>query len=259
MPTWNQAYLDDLEEYFDGLVVGLDDRIEGITTGRTVPALEDMSIGSGRHVRASVMFFDICGFSARTSRDDLATLGETLYMLDCVVPTVMRVVFDHGGYIEKNTGDGVMAIMGVGCDAKAATTSAVNAAVVSLYVIKTIVNPHLLGIGIEPVEVSFGIDFGSLLLARIGSRRGGAKQSRSHITAVGPTANIAFELQEAASANEIMVGDLVYDFADKPSELFDSVDLPDWRWTIGSDEGERDDDYYVWRYRGRRSAPPVLG
>jgi adenylate cyclase len=251
MPTWDESYVTTLNDRFTRITDGLEDRISDITAGRTAPALDDIALGTGRHVNAAAMFFDICGFSQRTSRDDLEALGETLYMLDCVIPMVMHVVFDHGGYVEKNTGDGVMAIVGVGESQESAATNAVNAAVISLYVVRHIVNPHLGAAGIEPIEVKFGIDMGSLLLARIGTRRGAAKVVRSHITAVGPTANIAFALQEHAGPDEILVGDLVFDHAEKPVEFMNLVEVPDWGWTIGPDSRK----YLVWEYTGRRMAP----
>lgn len=251
MAAWNATYLSKLEERFEGITDGLGSRIDEVTEGRTAPALEAMAIGSGRHVSASVLFFDICGFTKRTSRDDLDSLGETLYMLDCVVPMVMHVIFDYGGYVEKNTGDGVMAIVGVGESPETAASNALSIATVGLYVVEAIVNPHLASVGIDPIDASFGIDYGQLLLARIGTRRGGSKQDRSHITAVGPTANIAFQLQDAAGSNEIMVGDLVYDHAYQSPDLFEMVTPHDWRWTIGRPPRT----YYAWRYNGRKRKP----
>jgi class 3 adenylate cyclase len=248
MPAWDLDYFNTLSERFERITDGLPGRIADITEGRSAPSLDEMSLGTGRHVQASVLFFDICGFTQRTARDDLEALGETLYMLDCVIPMVMHVVFDYGGYIEKNTGDGVMALIGIGETPEDATTKAVDIAVVSLYVIDKLVNPHLVDEGIDPVDVSFGIDYGSLLLARIGTRRGTAKVVRSHITAVGPTANIAFALQEHAGAGEVLVGDLIYDHSRKKTDLMNMVTIADWAWTIGTDSRT----YYAWEYTGRR-------
>jgi adenylate cyclase len=251
MPIWGESYLETLNDRFTRITDGLADRIADITAGRTAPALDDIALGSGRHVNACALFFDICGFSRRTNRDDLVALGETLYMLDCAIPMVMHVVFDHGGYVEKNTGDGVMAIVGVGESQEDAATKAINVAVISLYVIRHIVNPHLEAKGIEPIEAKFGIDMGSLLLARIGTRRGAAKVVRSHITAVGPTANIAFALQEHAGPDEILIGHLVFEHAEKRVDFMHSVDIPGWEWTIGPESVT----YMVWEYTGRKTTP----
>jgi adenylate cyclase len=251
MPRWTQAYIDELEDRFDLIIDGLDDRLDAVRTGTSAPALEDMAIGSARQVNASVLFFDICGFTRRTAADDTDALLDTLYMLDCVIPMVMHVVFDHGGYVEKNTGDGVMAIVGVGDEAETATSRAIDIAVVSLFAIDKIVNPHLRARGIDPVRTSFGIDYGKLLLARIGTRRGTAKHDRSHVTAVGPTANIAFQLQEFAGADQIVVGGLVYLRSDRPGDAFEYVSPPDWPWTLGGKH------YAAWRYTRRRKDPTI--
>lgn len=251
MALWGLDYYATLLERFEAITDGLDDRISDIREGRSAPKLDDMTIGSGRKVMAAVVFFDICDFTKRTSRDDLGALAETLYMLDCVVPMVMHVVYDYGGYVEKNTGDGVMAIIGVGEDAAKAATDAMEVAVVSIYAIDHIVNPHLMSRGIDPISVSFGIDYGHLLLARIGTRRGTSAHDRSHITAVGPTANIAFQLQDFAGPDEIVVGDLVYDYTRKNKDHLRMVLPPNWAWTVGTPPRE----YYAWEYTGRKKGP----
>jgi class 3 adenylate cyclase len=112
MPAWTTGYLDTLRERFNTLTNGLRDRLDAVADGRIAPAVDDITIGSGRSLRAAALFFDIRGFTARTSSPVPADLKRTLLMLDCVIPMVMNVIHDHNGYVEKNTGDGVMGIIG---------------------------------------------------------------------------------------------------------------------------------------------------
>ena len=115
-------------------------------------------------------------------------------MLDCVIPMVMQVIHDHDGYVEKNTGDGVMAVFGVD-EADQGANAALDAALTIFYVQKVLVNPYLAGLGIPPVAARIGIDLGPLLLARIGVASGTARQQRNFLTAVGPAAKCGLQVQ----------------------------------------------------------------
>ena len=42
-------------------------RADAVKAGRTIPEHADIPIGTGRRVRAAVLFLDICGFTGRTS------------------------------------------------------------------------------------------------------------------------------------------------------------------------------------------------
>jgi adenylate cyclase len=135
MPAWTTQYLETLRERFNMGTTGLRDRLDAVADGRVAPAVDDITIGSGRSLRAAALFFDIRGFTARTSAPVPQELKRTLLMLDCVIPMVMNVIHDHGGYVEKNTGDGVMGIIGAeGTDAESANES-LDAALTIFYVL----------------------------------------------------------------------------------------------------------------------------
>lgn len=252
MPAWTKGYLDSIRERFEATTAGLGDRLDAVVDGRVAPAVDDITIGSGRSLRAAVLFFDIRGFTARTSSPEPRELRRTLLMLDCVIPMVMNVIHDHGGYVEKNTGDGVMGIIGAeGSDADAANES-LDAAATIFYGLSNIVNPYLAQFGIAPVDARIGIDIGNLLLARIGVPSGGARQTRNFLTAVGPAANIACRLQQLAETNEILVGDLVWQNA-RPNRIaaFEAATPAGWPWHHWG----RTDTYWVWRFKETRTYP----
>ena len=69
-PSWTQAYRDSLAERFGTIAGGLRERLQAVTDGRVVPRVDDLPIGSARSVRATVLFFDIRGFSLRTGSPD---------------------------------------------------------------------------------------------------------------------------------------------------------------------------------------------
>ncbi|WP_312704139.1 adenylate/guanylate cyclase domain-containing protein [Stenotrophomonas lactitubi] len=233
------------------------ERLSEITNGRVAPAVADLSIGSARKVTAAVIFFDIRGFTRRTSSSQIEELKKTLFMLNCVIPSMMRVLFRHGAYVEKNTGDGLMAILGVGDDAATIASKALSACAEMLFVLDDIVNPVLQQYGIERVDARVGVDLGEILLARIGVPRGAANHDRSSLTAVGPAANIACKLQGMAGTNEIFCGDrLLAGESLLGRAFFVDVTPPDWTW-VYSNGGAR---YSCWRYsrRATRPTPPTI-
>lgn len=253
MPVWNAAYYESLEERFSTITEGLDDRLDAVVDGRIAPSVEDISIGSARRLRAAILFFDIRGFTGRTNTSNLGDLKQALQMLDCVIPMVQHVIYDHGGYVEKNTGDGLMAVIGAESDDQTAANTALDVATISFYVIKNLVNDYLESVGIDKVDARIGIDLGRVLLARIGTPKGSAKQVRSFLTAVGATANIAHRLQtEVAQTNQIFVGDQVKENALEYRQPWFTDQTPgDWTWIYENSFRT----YTAWHYHAHRKDP----
>lgn len=253
MPRWTKEYFDSLVERFAAITADLDDRLDDIADGRVAPSVDDIAIGSARHVRAAVLFFDIEGFSKRTASPSIDELRKTLFMLDCVIPMIMKVIHDYGGYVEKNTGDGVMAVIGVEQTDSEAAKSALEIAVTVFYVLDALVNPYLESNDIDPVNARIGIDIGSVLLARIGLPTGLARQERSFLTAVGPAANLANRLQGLAGTNEVWVGDLVARSAPEEWQSYFIKKTPDsWIWSYVHNS---DLTYDVWHFKAERPNP----
>jgi adenylate cyclase len=249
MPNWTSTYEEELQASFRELTTALPTRLRQVVTGRTTPALEALTIGSAREVAATVLFFDIEGSTSRTPTGHSEHLRTTLATLNCVIPMMSRVVTDHDGYIEKNTGDGLMAIFG---PSDSSANDAIDAATTCFYVLREIVNPFLTANGIAPVDARIGIDHGQILLARIGLPTGGADNQRNFLTAIGPAANIAFRLQGVAGTNGICVGDGVRQRASPTrANHFQAFIPPDWTWVF---EGTQN-PYWVWKYIERRTRP----
>lgn len=252
MPNWNTAYIDSLKEKFLRIHSGLENRIDSVVNGRIAPAINDIAIGSGRKFSGAVLFFDIRGFTNRTDSSDIEKLKETLIMLDCVIPMVMHVIYDFDGYVEKNTGDGIMAIIGLEDSNENACRNAVSAATIIFYILKNIVNPYLETLGIEKVEARIGIDYGEIIIARLGLPNGTSQYDRNFLTAVGPTANIASKIQHQADTNQIFIGNNIYNNLEEYRQnfCFDKT-LGNWTWiyeTTGT-------SYKVFHYDAVKKTP----
>lgn len=251
MPDWTADYQAKLQERFTGLLDGIDTPIEDVTVGRVAPALEDIAIGSARKLRGAALFFDIRGFTNLNASSETADLQRVLTMLDCVIPTVMQIVYDHDGYVEKNTGDGVMALIGLGEDDVSSANLAIDVAVTTFFALRHIVNPELEARGIAAVNARIGLDLGEMLIARIGTPTGSSDHPRNFLTAVGPTPNIACKLQSKAGTNEIWVGDLAKSNARENRQQFfvrkDATDS-DWIWIYKGTTNR----YPYWNYNAVR-------
>jgi adenylate cyclase len=255
MPAWTRTYYEQLIERFEAITLNLDERLDDVVEGRVAPAIDDLSIGTARKLEAAILVFDIRGFTDRLADDDDETIRDALHMLDCVIPMLMHLVHDHAGYVEKNTGDGLLAVFAaVGGNNTAAVEAALNTAGIGFYLLRNLVNPYLYGQGIDPVDARIGIDFGKTLIARLGVPRGTAKHDRSFLTVVGATPNIATRIQGLAGTNQIWIGDLAYRLAAQwrhDKNLFRDVTPYDWKWQYRQSL----DAYRVWRYTGVRNAP----
>jgi len=252
MPRWTNTYWTEIETRFNNLTDGLYARVDSIGDGRSTPALEDITIGSGRKMRAATLFFDIKDFTNRTNSAEMAKLKESLFMLNCVIPMIMKVIYDHGGYVEKNTGDGIMALIGTENSDEESANLALDSAVIIFYVLEHLINPYLINKGIEKIQARIGIDLGDLLIARIGLPTGTSRHNRNFLTAVGPTANTSCKIEGMAGTNQIWVGDSIKVNAKEFRQKHFVKKTPsDWKW-IYSNSNEV---YHVWHYNAVKPKP----
>ena len=200
-------------------------RVESVTPGLVMPDIANVAIGSGKRMTASVLFFDLADFSRIThliSRDD------TLRILNLIIPTVMRIARNWNGEIEKNTGDGIMAIFGTRSRDKATIArDAVECAMAIRYTMVNEIQQRLSRQNLPSMNFRIGIDMDELLIARIGIN------NNSFLSAVGDAANRASKLQSLAEANGISIGEYV--FHNLHTELHKYCDQgshPSWEWTI---------------------------
>lgn len=173
---------------------------EATLPGRVVPDAEDLVLGTGRRLDATIMFIDIVGFTNRESntaqQQDLMLRILTLFFTEMV-----RIISEYGGTVEKNTGDGLMAYfeneggLGAGINsthralACALTMSATNAVLLS---------PILRATGVEPLQYRTTIEYGSITIARMGAPR-----LFNSVTAIGNAANFACKMLKWVGPDDI--------------------------------------------------------
>lgn len=143
-------------------------------------------LGAVRSQVVAVMFVDIVGFTAmaeRRSPDDVVALLRDFHQ------RMERAVFDHNGTLDKFLGDGLMATFG-NPDRGARDASNALRCGHAMLVAMDIWNREREGEGAEPIPVSIGIHYGTVVLGDIGSER------RLEYAVLGDSVNVASRLEE---------------------------------------------------------------
>jgi adenylate cyclase len=219
----------------------------GVANGRIIPLANDIPIHAGRRVDATVMFLDICKFSTRPSSTP-ADQEALLRVMALFFSEMIRVVEDYNGFVEKNTGDGLMAYFTKDPNSSISSQQRALAAAMTMFAAAThIVNPAIVRSGYDPVDFRICIDHGPITVARVG-----AAQRFNGIVAIGAAANIACKMLVEAGTNDILLGeDVLPGLPAAWVEAHVSLQKEDTGWTV-TPSG---DPYRFWRYDGRWTLP----
>ena len=177
-------------------------RIRNITNGLTMPEITNVPIGSGKRMEAAILFFDLEDFTSISSK---LKNEQVLHMLNTIIPQMMHVIKRWKGEIEKNTGDGIMAIIGTETrDSFLIARDAIESAMAMRYIMLNDICNKFNEEGIPFVNFRIGIDMGDVLISRIGI------DATNHLVVIGDAANRASKLHGYASSNGIVIGESIY-------------------------------------------------
>jgi adenylate cyclase len=199
---WNPSFLLSIRNRLNFEAKRGPRKIRDIQEGLTMPSVENVPICSAKRMMAAIMFFDLMDFTLRS-----VELGNenTLYVLNLIIPLVMHIVKHWDGEIEKNTGDGIMALFGTETRNNfLIARDAIEAAMAIRYVMIKEIDLKFQERGIASFGFRIGIDMEELLIARVGV------QGTNFLTVVGSAANRASKLQTYAEPNGICIGENFY-------------------------------------------------
>ncbi|HTT78844.1 MAG TPA: GAF domain-containing protein [Stellaceae bacterium] len=136
---------------------------------------------------ATVLFSDIRRF---TTLAEAMTPQQTVTMLNEYFTSMVEVVFQHGGMLDKYIGDAIMAVFGT---AVGSAADADNALAVATEMIRELerFNQRRLQGSLEPIQIGVGVATGEVLAGSLGSRR------RLEYTVIGDNVNLAARLESA--------------------------------------------------------------
>jgi class 3 adenylate cyclase len=140
-----------------------------------------MGLGGVRRM-ATVLFVDIRHFTPLTERLPPERVVE---FLNRVFGEMVGAVFEHGGTLDKFTGDGLMAVFGVPREVPDAPLHALRAALQMQARLRNVPRPDG-----EALKIGIGIAHGVVVAGNLGTAE------RMEYTCVGDTVNLAARLQE---------------------------------------------------------------
>ncbi|WP_202985237.1 adenylate/guanylate cyclase domain-containing response regulator [Mucilaginibacter inviolabilis] len=167
----------------------------------------ETSLLSNETIDATVIFIDICGFTAISEHVPANTVVS---LVNKLFDAMVKEIIAQNGHIDKFMGDAVMAVfrgeyhLDRAIDAALAVREKMHAA-----------EPIVYGDRTFKPEVSIGINSGEMISGNIGS----ASLKRLDYTVIGDAVNLAQRLQSVAQANQIIVTEEVYEKAKESFEL----------------------------------------
>ncbi len=155
----------------------------------------------------TILFSDIVGFTQLSNTLRSRRVAE---LLNEYLETMTQAIFGNGGTVDKFMGDAVLALFGA--PEEMSPNEQVKRAIAAarqMYKDLDGLNQRWAQQGIGPVKFRCGIHQGTAVVGMFGSAE------RSDYTAIGPSVNIAARIQEAATAETILVSAAVADYLDE--------------------------------------------
>ncbi|MDB5123548.1 MAG: cyaB [Mucilaginibacter sp.] len=161
----------------------------------------EKSLLENETVEATVMFIDICGFTAITEN---VPANVVVNIINRLFDKIVQEVISQKGHVDKFMGDAVMAVF----RGKFHLDRAIDAALAIREQLKS-VEEIVSGKKVFKPEVSIGINTGEMVSGNIGS----ASLKRLDYTVIGDAVNLAQRLQSTAKAGQIIITEEVYHMA----------------------------------------------
>lgn len=210
---------------------------------------ENLKLGESKTTHTSFLFIDIRGFTERTRHSDDK---EIIHILNVFLPEMVGIVEDYKGQVEKFTGDGLLAVFGIGSSSPATyVVNSVKCAMTMMYIVEHEIDAYLQEQSINPIDCGIGINAGETIIAKIGRYGSSEKEGHFEIVSVGYPVNIASKLEAIAGEKEIMIGEEVKKHLSESwqQEKVCIPQLPDPEWMY-YDESRRN-KYPYYKFTGR--------
>jgi adenylate cyclase len=183
------AYRFVMEQDAHGLITRQFGRYVSPTVVRRLADRRDDATLDGEVRVVTVAFFDISGFTALSEQFQHAP-RELLDIANLYLGRVADLIRQHRGYVDKFTGDGVMAIWGAPDHNHDAASHAIDAALACQRLFSEL-NDERMPRDADRLQLRVGINTGTAIVGNVGS------QDRVNYTALGDVVNLASRLEEA--------------------------------------------------------------
>lgn len=170
------------------------------TLARILPSLNTLAFADGKEIETSILYIDIRKSSSITA-SHIAENAAKMYKMfhKAMIFAGKRYHGEIGGF----AGDRIMIVFPFG-EKETPKTNAVKTAIYMQYVLTTVLNPILNDQFKHPLECGIGVDFGKILVVRVGQQGAG---NNERIWA-GNSANYASKLADLGTG--IYIGKNIY-------------------------------------------------
>lgn len=184
VPVYDGTQVGQLQLGFNRMAAGLEERERIRQAFRTYMdpevaerILREGTSLEGEEVEVTVMFVDVRGFTAYAER---RPAPEVVTSLNRLFALVVPVIHDHGGWVDKFVGDGLLAVFGAPRRQADHADEALDAAV-------AIVD----AVGQAPLEVGIGLNSGRVVAGNVGGA------GRLEFSVIGDVVNTAARVEAA--------------------------------------------------------------
>jgi adenylate cyclase len=186
----------------------------------TIWERRDEVLLAGEERVATVMFSDIRSFTAMSAGKPPA---EVLAWLNRYMSAMDEVIREHGGFLNKFIGDGLMIIFGLPLS-RGVKEEAVQALRASVAMLERVEELNREGVGnpaLPQLRIGIGLHTGSLMAGSIGSA------ARQEYSVIGETVNLASRLESLNKQfkTEILMSEATYDLVRQESAGFRALGL----------------------------------
>lgn len=180
------------------------------TFGRVLPNLDSLGLSDGRQLRAAIFYTDLRGFT------DLVTTSpnrSTLVVLSTFVSEMSRIATYFKGDVVDCAGDRILVAFWrpVTNTSVQPIHDAITCALWMQTVMSKVMIPELASKGFKGLSCGIGIDYGTVVVARVGIR------NSNKLVFLGTPAVRAAKLEESAAPGHVLLSPLV--FGNRPDYL----------------------------------------
>jgi adenylate cyclase len=161
----------------------------------------ESNLSDNETLEATVMFIDICGFTAITEK---VPANSVVKMVNRLFDMIVHEIIAQQGHVDKFMGDAVMAVF----RGKYHLDRAIDVALAVKKQLKSVEEQLPDNRTFKP-QVAIGINSGEMISGNIGS----VSLKRLDYTVIGDAVNVAQRLQSTAKAGQIIITQEVYELA----------------------------------------------
>lgn len=193
-----------LKEFYKDVDGEIDDILNEnfeIEKARVIPEVTQLSYNNeGKLVDASVLYVDMRGSTDLTDSFRQTTVAK---IYKCFLNEMIRAARYKGGKIRGFAGDRIMVLF----DGERPCSNAVETALIMQNIVKYVLNPKLIRKFRDRISCGIGIDFGRMLIARVGMMR---DPNNNDLVWLGQPANYASKFADQAKGGEIIISRQIY-------------------------------------------------